>query len=118
MQQFKILHPKEGVKLIAVKVPEGARTFAIELDALFCHMRLGVYELIKLPEGNWTILGLSTELTEEQCIELMPIEDGLYYFNYTKFKNLPNYRVKAKESFASFLSSEGVEEPCVLLRKL
>lgn len=76
MHNIKILHPKEGVTIAAVKVPDGAHNFDIVGSLLwFRHQEKGQlrkFSNLNIPEGNWQILGFSDQLREEQCAELFP----------------------------------------------
>lgn len=87
MSEIKIIDTGK-CKLLAVMVPEGASVFKIvmkykstsrlpcfedRLKTLYLTYegKLGALHEIKLPQGNWQILGLSTEITEEQWYDLV-----------------------------------------------
>ena len=75
MSQIKQLQPKEGVTLLAVKVPEGAHSFDVDRNPLLKNEQLffraefmglpNVTRCRDLPEGNWQLLGKATEIPEE-----------------------------------------------------
>lgn len=91
-------------EVLAVKVPEGAIRFAIEQDALFCHIKAGVYKLVKLPPGKWTPLGIDTELTEEDFDPLVDHAMGTY-LNYLTDK----YELDtSKEAFESLMQANSL----------
>jgi hypothetical protein len=69
-------------ELLLVKVPEGWKLSGTTPNFLYFYPS----KSIKLPEGNWQIVGISDQLTEEQCRELF-VKGGnesigeLYKFN-------------------------------------
>lgn len=66
MSQIKQLQPKEGVALLAVKVPEGAWKFSITSGDNNLHYKIGtIRHIYDLPEGNWRLLGIATDIPEE-----------------------------------------------------
>lgn len=115
MNEFKQLHPKEGIELLAVKVPEGASLFKVtdrlEFDELDQNSGMQMPDYIMLPEGNWQIVGISDQLTEEQCREVMPVS----YLPFPNFDPI-GFEVNdelgttiyntAKEAFESLMQSE------------
>jgi hypothetical protein len=110
MTQIKLLHPKEGVTIAAIKVDPDEYDFSLnynssgllsqndESEAPFPH----VYWL---PQGPWQILGLSDQLSEEQWRELVHKQStfGDYYYvaNNRSFDT-------ATEAGLSFLEANGV----------
>jgi len=77
MTDFKTIEPKPGVKLLAVKVPENSRNFGTD-NSYQTRTRIMYWDTLNewnssfFVEGKHTLLGISTELTEEQCLEIMP----------------------------------------------
>lgn len=94
------------VELMIVKAPEGAVQWWVNNQSLMCYKADNFFaDEIGLSEGDWTPLGLSTELTEEQCsciVKQMRWGD-------TCFKNygIENQLVglTAKESFESLMQA-------------
>lgn len=81
MSQIKLLQPKEGVTLLAVKVPEGADEICIPNVYITPHLQIWMpprrvlpdgEDIIELPEGNWQLLGIATEIPEEVWQGIMP----------------------------------------------
>jgi len=88
-------------KLLAVMVPEIARDYEMRDDGKT--ISFGVYnpysrEYWSLPQGNWQILGLSTELTDEQWIIIVePLWNG--FKNYLLVNEpVGNYKRLVKET--------------------
>jgi len=60
---------------------------------------------IKLPDGDYKILGKATDMTEEQCAEIVEVKKAGLFIDYMTEK--PKYHLRyydsAKESFASLM---------------
>jgi hypothetical protein len=96
-------------ELLIVKVPEGAANFAYlpVNEMLQYDIPVNYVSLIKLPQGNWQIVGISDQLTEEQCAELMQSESMVIdnSGNTTLYLSPVDYHATAKEAFASLMQS-------------
>jgi hypothetical protein len=104
----KITHLTDNA--IAVEVPDDSGNFDVAEGSLYYNAAYygfgAIGRMKKLPPGKWKILGLSTELTEEQCEELVE-----QHFDTGEFKEyvLGFYQYRsAKQSFESLLRSKGI----------
>lgn len=134
MSQIKQLHPKEGVTLLAVKVPEGAYDFAyhradwqneynviewkqpLEVIGSF-HKNQGAYVIDD--EFDYKVLGIIKDIKEKTWQTIMPdpeiigeVDDGAYrieeFYGYTDYINEENAFDTATESAMSLLEKHGV----------
>lgn len=71
----------------------------------------GVYDTMKLPQGDWQLLSTSKEMTEEKAKMIMPTlsKEG-YEYIYQDFINTENWFNTSLEAFHSFMYSIGM--PC------
>ena len=73
-----------------------------------------------LPQGNWQLIGLSDEITEDQAKEFMPwlqIANDIGYFDYSK--DYISYGCKTPlESLQSLLKSLGCEGRHAILKEV
>ena len=75
-----------GITILLIEVPEDAKLLQITQNASGRNLSYKVnntthpfgYTHIKLPEGNYQILGKSTELSEEQMKEIVERKDWLW----------------------------------------
>jgi hypothetical protein len=122
---------------IAVTFPEGSWNYdlyqqgdQIELGYLHSFNKGKVKKgFIQLPLGNWSILGLSTQLSEEDWEKVVREKFwiggfGWMYTNYTDEVTLANEIWKrtgpfktAAESGATLLASKGITSPVLILIK-
>lgn len=122
MNEFKQLHPRPDVTLLAVKVPEGAIS-AVPLPPLntICFefstgKKDNIY--INLPiNGPWKLLGKATEIHELKWREIVSkvIVDTDIWFGYVKDLKLQTFG-SAKEAGMSFLEANEVDPNSVLLK--
>ena len=93
-----------------VEVPMDAEQFELELnnDLYYKKQFMGILtlHLKALPKGNWQILGLSTELTEEVLKDIMSKYSKAKYFDYVN--DYTHYYETAIKSFNSLKQSLGV----------
>ncbi|SMC45981.1 hypothetical protein [Pedobacter africanus] len=108
--------------LAAIRVPEGADKVCISHNAAWYNLSYrqpGAKPMPfgwtheKLPDGDWTLLGLNTGLTEEQCRLVVP-KDRRGYKHYWRDNGFVprgfNARYKsALESMQSLLRREQLE---------
>lgn len=79
-----IKHINTGVaELIAVKVPTDSFNFSVEDSKLFYTSSFGplntVGRMTKIPKGNYQLLGIAHELTEEVWDSVLPEARRLYF---------------------------------------
>lgn len=91
--------------LLLVKVPDSASNIKIEFERLcFDFVADTLYpDYEMLPDGNWQFIGLSHELTEEQCkiiVFKMPWGNDCYK-NYELIDKPQFVGINAKQSFDS-----------------
>jgi len=116
-----------GKRICAVQTEPNAILFEIdETDPTllgFVYEHSDSPEFIPLPPGNWRILGLSNELTEEQQSEIVEIAkevsywddpNDVFYVDYTVTDDT-RYAHTVQESYASFLSANKIEPNELLL---
>lgn len=123
MSNFKEIHPREGITLLAVKVPDDATNLFIALGFLVYSSQIDNKMKIggsfkELPY-ECKLLGLPSEITEEQAREIMGSDKEP--FQKLKFYNpsLPEFGFDtALEALSSFLEANGVEPNSVLLLKI
>lgn len=108
--------PKQGVELLIVPVPMGARNLRFLLldPDRFSYQVNDLWSYIKLPEGSYTFLFASLSATEEQarevveeCMDVSDSEDAAYLFKNYGDGNY-NY-FTALESLQSLLRSLGLD---------
>lgn len=125
--------------VIGVRVPSDARDFRVCNGPNYwvhylCEIEypgagdlyMGKPVLIEIPEGNWKIIAISTEITEEQAKGIvLKIKFGRMdlFKNYTA-NNCRDFRDivevsfdTALESFRSLLKSKGIQEPVLILKR-
>lgn len=122
MSQIKELKPRPGITLLAVKLPEGAMLPYIHRNRLLFDLPKCECDMIKLPEGNWQLLGIATEIPEEVWQGIVESRWD-YYKNYLcpKDGNVGNYKrlvcITATESAMSFLSAHDIDPNSIILMK-
>lgn len=89
----------------------------------YIRMDIPLHSIIKIPEGNWRILGKANELTEEQWKEVVPeIHKGAYVNCDKKTRSWKDYNWDfytdtATESGASLLKFHELENPLILIKE-
>lgn len=123
------LRPKEGLTLVLVEEPEWLpkkgqykysnppykyriwfnKLQAVPLDVEdFDPSPYELYEIKKLPKGEYKFIGTWPGLTEEECAELVEEHNGL--FEYPDYERSRLCLLKsATESFQSLLTSKAIE---------
>ena len=106
-----------GITILLVEVPEGAKEFDIsDMGSLIYYVEWGNSGYIDLPQGQYQILGKSTELSEEQMKEICDT-DGKGYMNYLEHpKN--SYCKTVQESYLSLLEANGIVGNQLVLIKI
>jgi hypothetical protein len=116
--------------IFAIEVPEDAERFTLratvhcENGSLSCYDKFnGKETLILIPPGSYSFLCTSTEITEEQCKEIVPIEWGGFagnvkgYMVYFKpgewWVDHEPYKT-ALESFNSLLESKSLGRVAII----
>lgn len=107
---------------IGVQVPEGAEDIRVRPTNCLNYQVGVVIECPDLPEGNWKILGLGKDLSEEQCKSIVEeIVDNKFQVKYpdyyqkepTKYKWEKELKkmgfINALASFESLLKSKGLQ---------
>lgn len=112
MKQIPIL----SGRCLVVELPEGATNPEIHSRSLTFDTPLEVdewgydYQAVKLPEGNWHIVGMLSEVTEEQLTDIVkPVRHrngAAMFYNYDKRIYTPFIRNRV-ESLHSSIMSEG-----------
>lgn len=102
------IHHLTDTLIGVVGLPEDSSNFRMheEIEDLFYdtkHAYDGESDWIALPQGNWSIIGWSDELTKFQKAEFFKDTDFVWY---------------PEESFASLLRSHGIEGRALILRKI
>lgn len=103
-------------KVLLVDLGNANRRFAgIVSDSLFYYgeqMNEDDYPIsVPMPDGTWHYLSRLSEVTEEQCKEMvkrMPFDFSDRYLDYGKHIYSPSHFATAKQSFLSALEAEGV----------
>jgi len=90
-----ILEPRPGKRIAAIEVPERTTGYRLMNKAIVFHINYTNTLIVDLPEGKFEPLGLSTELTEEQCLDIIPVNPS------------ENINV-GKMAFASFMLANGL----------
>lgn len=123
MKQFK----QGDSEYIGIEVPEGASDFAIsERNKIWYSTGVLVsslkqYAFKKIPEGKYSIIGLATDLTEDQAQQLV---DQPEIHPMTDYKDFTDYVVSygnpcsAKKSLFSRLTSLGLPKNTLIIKKL
>lgn len=104
---------------LIVSVPHDAKDISIEKEDMYYKAEIwnlgAVGHLKKLPPGNWHILGLSHELTEQEKGRIVEeFENGLFEDysgeEYNERIDLyPSFKLTVSESFKSLLLSLGLD---------
>lgn len=126
----------DGREILFIEVPEGYKDPDVIDDTLILYSlydnskpfdrdyNKAKYFHCDLPQGKWRIIGVSDQMSEEEC---KPLVSTLWngYLNYElKDKPVGNYKryvtETAKDSFASLLRSLGLDttKRYVLIEKL
>jgi len=97
-----------GITILLVEVPEDAIGFIIDYLYLICNPYESDKKVIELPQCQWEILGKSTELSEEQMKEILPIYEGAIR-GYRIYTQRPDLLTKdIRESYLSLLEANGI----------
>lgn len=106
-----------GITILLVEVPEDAREFKIENGLLLFKADFIPFGIVILPQGQYQILGKSTELSEEQ---MKGICWQVSFGNYTGYKNYNQAKCSdfrdivessfstVQESYLSLLEANGI----------
>ena len=97
-----------GITILFVEVPEGATRFVTDWKFLIVDIFSPTQKMIPIPEGQYQILGKSTELSEEQMKEILPIYEGAIR-GYRIYTQRPDLLTKdIRESYLSLLEANGI----------
>ena len=116
-------------KIIFSSVPNDAKDFRIATIGsrlLFRPKETNfISDFIELPQGNWTILNVLDDVTEDEAEmvveEYQGEDDGQYIPSMMGFKNyeiFPAFSLSATESLHSLATSLGVEGKTIILYEL
>lgn len=106
--------------ILAMMVPDGTTKFRVDhsypLQTRILYFPEGKMGESLFVDGYWQIVGIDSELTEEQWRELMlrtkSFLSGVFpVFHYSGFET-------AKESGLSLLEANGITEPTLILKQL
>ena len=95
-----------GITILFVEVPEDATRFVTDWKFLIVDIFSPTQKMIPIPEGQYQILGKSTELSEEQMKEIITLYEGKKYKVYTG--SYGKYTDKVQESYLSLLEANGI----------
>jgi len=106
-----------GITILLVEATEN------QINDILVHSPLIVKDVlrigmtgIKLPSGQYQILGKSTELSEEQMKEICESIFDKYYFDYMNPENnnyAPGFTLETvQESYLSLLEANGIVDRC------
>ena len=97
-----------GITILLVEVPEDATRFVTDWKFLIVDIFSPTQKMIPIPEGQYQILGKSTELSEEQMKEILPIYEGAIR-GYRIYTQRPDLLTKdIQESYLSLLEANGI----------
>jgi len=97
-----------GITILLVEVPEDATRFVTDWKFLIVDIFSPTQKMIPIMEGSWEILGKSTELSEEQMKEILPIYEGAIR-GYRIYTQRPDLLTKdIQESYLSLLEANGI----------
>lgn len=113
---MQVEHKTENVTVLFVKVPELTVSFSIE--RLWCNFirfkSNNSHQDIGIPKGNWQLIGLTSEVTEEQAkmmVDYLAITRSLPpVYKYQCFNNWENEFDNALDSFKSIMQHLQVYE--------
>lgn len=113
MKQFEIL----SGRCLVVELPEGAHSPVVDDYLLGFNLPApkwagdwgdDSYDTIKLPLGNWRIIGMLSEVTEGQLDGLIePIKVFDYDAHYWNYKDKEYQPIRADESLESAIEAAG-----------
>lgn len=121
MKQFK----QGDSEYIGIEVPEGASDFAIsERNKIWYSTGVLVsslkqYAFKKIPEGKYSIIGLATDLTEEQAkplVDMIKDNNGNHFYDY--YQDRYAFNISPLESLFSRLTSLGLPKNTLIIKKL
>jgi len=107
-----------GITILLVEVPEDATRFVTDWKFLIVDIFSPTQKMIPIPEGQYQILGKSTELSEEQMKEICW---QVSFGNYTGYKNYNQAKCSdfrdivessfstVQESYISLLEANGID---------
>ena len=97
-----------GITILLVEVPEDAKKFVTDWKFLIVDIFSPTQKMIPIPEGQYQILGKSTELSDEQMKEILPIYEGAIR-GYRIYTQRPDLLTKdIRESYLSLLEANGI----------
>ena len=115
-------------KIIFVSVPNDAARFEIDEDLFYLTPQTDISQIIELPQGNWTILNVLDDVTEdESALLIAEIDPEIYFENTATRERLPTYidymddgeyYLSPKNSIKSLATSLGVEGKTIILYEL
>ncbi len=104
-----------------VTVPEGAEKFTLRIGqkndngylTFEGRLLIGNHDFI-LPKGNWTIVGVCSEITEEQAMDI--IDPNKIYFVYKDYRlNDNDFLSSPLESFHSLTTAYNIPKDALLM---
>lgn len=118
-----VLAVTELPKDVSPYIPRWGKTKRLSYKYWSGGMKTGMFRVyhIKLPPGQWSIVGWSDELTEEQCRMIVPIQYFVHAETTPSFKDYTGewsgFINNAKKSFASLLRSHGITDRALIIKK-
>lgn len=115
-----VLAVTELPKDVSPYIPRWGKTKRLSYKYWSGGMKTGMFRVyhIKLPPGQWSIVGWSDELTEEQCENIVDVsvKQGSY-ISFVDYEFVDFYHT-ATESFASLLRSHGITDRAFIIKKI
>ena len=107
-------------ELLLVKVPDGSSNF--KLESFFKWLLYNEDEFIQLPYGNYQLIGLLKDITEEAAAELVDTtflhkKHNIKLYKYVSYQDGFVGFESAKESLQSLCESHGFPENTVIIKK-
>lgn len=108
-----------GKEILAVVVPNNAKNFTVIESHSYFHSPRVEHSIggVNLPEGNWTILGRPSEISEEvaRMLLISGNRNGKsVYLNYNKPRKTFNTAI---QSFKGWCKTNGITDKHILLIK-
>lgn len=118
MPTIKEIKTGKATILAVTELPEDTSSYMIissgKENALFYDVVETMRFYTLLPTGQWSILGWSDELTEEQMEDICGEHNGLFEWPDFEFNSLCT--LSLTQSFSSLLRSQGITNRALILK--
>lgn len=116
-------------KIIFVSVPNDANNFRISMIAhrIIFQNSKSILDWVDIPQGNWTILNVLDDVTEDEAALIAEIDPEIDFENTATRERLPTYidymddgeyYLSPKNSIKSLATSLGVEGETIIIYEL